>query len=90
MIHDNSLSPKSDFLKNTKAAGDFMDIVMNPSFRACVDVALTEYVMRLNAKDPRSAFRIGGARDVLNILMNLGNKSHLMTEEDEPQHLTPV
>lgn len=68
----NALTPKADFLKNSRGADQHMEIVLSPQFRGAAGAALLEYVMSLDGGDPRSTYKMAGAREVMNVLLNLG------------------
>lgn len=90
-MNDNRLTPKADFLKDKKAVDAFAETVMNPQFRYCAEVAFAEYALRqLAGNDPRSGYRLAGARDMLNTLMNLGNANFVPVQDDEFPALTPT
>lgn len=67
-----------------------MEIVMSPAFRRAAEVALLEYCVQLNCDDPRAALKIRGAKQVLDILLNLGDMSQSTRPADEDDKLYPV
>lgn len=85
----NVLSPKPDFLSNPKQADAFMEIVCSPSFRHAAQVALAEYAMRLPGSDPRSTYRLAGAREMLDLLLTLGTPGNINMAYI-PEDLSPV
>jgi hypothetical protein len=71
----NSLSPKSEFLKDSKQADAFMEFALSPLFHRAASAALAEYANNLDSRDPTSAPALGGARGFLRVLMNIGEPS---------------
>lgn len=88
-----SLSPKFDFCRDPKRAGNHQDLMAHPSFQEAAKAALLEYQVRLVNGPAETAIvaahRLKGAEDFLKVLLNLG-------EPDAPRMvpesgaLTPV
>lgn len=92
--YKTKISPKSDFLSDPPRSGRHQDVVLNPEFKAAVQVAYAEYSVNLTFGDANSqiatvGLKLEGARAVLNELMNLGvpNNVGTMTDND---NLTPT
>ena len=69
----NKIEPKKDFLTDSKAADRHTEIVMSPEFRHATLIAFAEFASKLDGKNPVSAPKLEGAKEVLNILLELGN-----------------
>lgn len=69
---NNRLTPKADFIANGPS-NNFQEIVMKPDFRMAAIMAFSEYCMQQADDDPRSTYKISGAREFVNVLLNLGN-----------------
>lgn len=86
-----SLSPKAEFLRDPKIAGQHQDLVSSPEFRHAARMALLEY--QLNQKfesNPAAAgMKLQGAQDFVKVLLNLGNPTSTSVTHDTEQ-LTPV
>jgi len=67
---NNNLTPKDDFLA-AKLGEQFMEVVQNPTFRRAAEAAYAQYVLALPF-DPGNAYRIDGARGMINTLLNFG------------------
>lgn len=73
----NLLSPKIDFLRDSKRADAHQEMVMGPAFRQAAEVAMLEFVHRITtdrnpAQHSLVGIQIAGARAFLRELMNLG------------------
>jgi len=68
----NRITPKETFLEDDKRADRHMEVVLNPEFRGSLETSLLEYAMNLDVKDPFAAARLDGAREVVKIILNLG------------------
>lgn len=71
----NKFSPKADFIQQHRPEADaHMETVMNPKFKEAVQVAFLEYIANVTTDDPRSVYAIGGIRDFIKVLYNLGQE----------------
>lgn len=74
-----SIFPKAEFQTDPKRAADHQAIVSKSEFKWAMELALLQYTMRVTQGDlspaelSLSGLRIQGAREVLDILSNLGN-----------------
>lgn len=77
MNEQQNLSPKVDFLRDSKAADAHQEAMMNPAFRKACEVAMLEMIYRLTTdKNPAQhslvGLQIAGARFFVKELLNLG------------------
>lgn len=89
----NLLSPRARYQSNHQRSGAHQDIVMSPNFREACEVTLAEYARQLTCDNQLEACAVGyklqGAKDALNILLNLGDlKAPDYTAT--PEQLMPV
>jgi hypothetical protein len=89
----NTLSPRARFQSNHQRAGAHQDIVMAPNFKDACEITLAEYARQLTCDSQLEACAVGyklqGAKDALNILLNLGDlKAPDYTAT--PEQLQPV
>lgn len=90
----NKISPKQNFIAQSKRADAHQEIVLSPQFKSACESALLEYAMTLplggNSPDAvRAAYQFSGAKDFLRVLLNLGDARMDHIESSNPD-LTPV
>ncbi len=51
-----------------------MEVTLSPGFRKACETALLQFAFTLKAEDPTSGARMNAAKDVINILINIGEK----------------
>ncbi len=68
----NRITPKETFLEDSQRADAHQETVLSPGFGRACESALLEHSMTLDLKDPFAAARLDGAREVIKILLNLG------------------
>lgn len=69
-----SIQPKGDFLKDKTRASKHQDVMANPEFRENCKVALLEMQLAMPV-DGQSILKLKGAKEFLDILLNLGEPS---------------
>lgn len=71
-----SLRPKQSYLRDPASCAKHSDLMATPSFQVAAATALLEYQRRVTTSDPALAaavtFKLRGAQDYLDVLMNLG------------------
>jgi hypothetical protein len=83
MTHE-MLTPKGDFLKDSKRASTHQEIVANPALKEAIKIALLQYAMDAGGEDAEPnklatiGLRLEGAKGFIDAFMNLGNKSKPM------------
>lgn len=85
----NILSPKTSFVEDKKRADRHMETMMDPRFHAAAQVALAEYALRVARKDALAGPFLLGAKEFLEILMNLGDPQAEPTDTSDLPQLTP-
>ena len=85
----NNITPKETYLKDTKRADRHMEVMLNPAFHQACSVALLQYVMNMDLLDPRTGPRIEGAKEVLKLLLNLGDATP-PKQPDKFEGLKPI
>lgn len=89
------LSPKASFLADSKAAGEWQDVVASPLFTKAAEAALLQYAVGLGGTGmdgPTLAIvgmKLEGAKGMLDALMTLGK----LTKPDidvSNDNLTPI
>lgn len=89
----NKLTPKVDFIRDSKIADNHQETVLNPDFRAACGVALLQYTINLSTVNLQSAaenaYKIQGAKEVIEVLLNLGDHSQ-QSSGPSPDNLDPV
>lgn len=80
-------SPKDEFIANKKAIDAFNDIFSRRETQLCIQTALAQHARTLTAQrviDGTTAaanhFKLQGAHELVNILMNLGEKPISLTK----------
>lgn len=85
----NTLSPKTLFVEDKKRADRHMEFVLSPAFHAAAQVALAEYALLVARKDALAGPFLMGAKEFLEILMNLGDPKAQPTDSSDIPQLTP-
>lgn len=89
----NLITPKLDFIRDSKIADSHQETVLSPKFRKACEVALLEYTLGLSTTTLQSAaetaYKLQGAKDVINVLLNLGDQ-HKGPVGPSPDNLDPV
>lgn len=85
----NSLKPKESFRSISKRADDWGEVVLSPAFKYACEVAWSEFTLRRVAHDQFSGFRLAGAKEFLDVLLNLSEKATIQENEDKTQ-LQPI
>ncbi len=88
-----TISPKDDFLKDTRRASAHQDLMASPQFQEALKVALLELQTRL-LKAPAdtaltTAHRLAGAHALAEVLLNLG-EPRPPKQEPANMNLQPV
>jgi hypothetical protein len=79
----NAITPKAQFLADSKRADAHIEVVMSPAFKIAVEAALLEYIFR-QTDHPATVQDLGyvgvkirGAREFIGVLLNLGEQGQL-------------
>ena len=83
------LQPKRDFLSNAQRASNHEDLILSPAFKEAVQAAMLHYISRLPMSNAADAFKVQGAREFAEELMNIGNETVPQTR-NTPDLLTPT
>jgi hypothetical protein len=73
--------------------GQWADLCKTPLVRRAFEVALAEYVVKLVVEPGMpggAAFKMQGAREVLNVLLNLGEEQGVVRRGAREDELDPV
>ena len=77
------IQPKAEFMADAQRADRHMEIVLSPEFRDNCEVAMLQYMYELPLAQGGEILQLKGAREYLDILRNLGQKSVHNTRENE-------
>ena len=77
------IQPKAEFMADGQRADRHMEIVLSPDFRDNCEVAMLQYMYELPLTQGAEILQLKGAREYLDILRNLGQKSVHNSKADE-------